>query len=306
MKRDGRVLRETRGVRNAALRKAAANRKTPAGQYGRRAAPSEQALRACIAEQTCPWCGRDGFTSLACHTNRAHGVSADELRRLAGLPRRWPTCAPELSEVRSRSLENRDLVQFITPEHRRQAAETRKTRMGDEDRRQVAEQLRRARPAAMRALTEARADPQFSAAVAAKSSATHRSKRAERLDDPGTVCSNPACRVLFCTWKPGTMENKRRTCSPECERERHRLAGATSLSPEQRRANAAAMHTPEAKTKAAAARASRTVCKKGLHRLEGDNLIVRPNGARECRRCRNDRQNATRARRIAQGTWQHS
>jgi hypothetical protein len=60
-----------------------------------------KAVRRAIATQTCPWCGRGPWKSLAHHTQRAHGVTAWELREMAGWSDRHrpvPTCSPESSD----------------------------------------------------------------------------------------------------------------------------------------------------------------------------------------------------------------
>lgn len=74
---------------------------TSAGAYGAVVAPSKDALRAAIAAQTCPWCGRGPFKVLALHTNKEHGVDRIELRQLADLNSKSSVCSPETS-VRAR------------------------------------------------------------------------------------------------------------------------------------------------------------------------------------------------------------
>ena len=70
---------------------------TEAGTASRHAAPSAEALRKYIASGTCPWCDAGPYKNLACHTNVAHGISADEFRDLAGMRRHDPLCSPDLS-----------------------------------------------------------------------------------------------------------------------------------------------------------------------------------------------------------------
>lgn len=70
---------------------------TTAGQSDRLTAPPQDAMRRFIQSQTCPWCGEGPYKNLARHTNGAHGVAADELREMAGLIKKTPTCSPELS-----------------------------------------------------------------------------------------------------------------------------------------------------------------------------------------------------------------
>lgn len=86
------------GATEDRLREVRLLQKTPAGQAGRLAAPSPESLRQFIAAETCPWCGRGPYKSLAIHTNSAHGVSADELREMAGFVKTQPLCSADLSE----------------------------------------------------------------------------------------------------------------------------------------------------------------------------------------------------------------
>lgn len=61
--------------------------------------PDRETVRAAIERQVCPWCGAGPFRSLAHHTRQCHGVTADDLRVLAGLAQREPTCSSEASET---------------------------------------------------------------------------------------------------------------------------------------------------------------------------------------------------------------
>jgi hypothetical protein len=63
------------------------------GIDGRIAPPSQHALREFIESQTCPWCAAGPFQVLATHTFKVHGVSAAELRDLAGLTRSASVCS---------------------------------------------------------------------------------------------------------------------------------------------------------------------------------------------------------------------
>ncbi len=64
-----------------------------AGQHGVLAAPSPEAVRKFIEAQTCPWCGAGPWQMLAGHTSKQHGVSAAELRELAGLIKAAAICS---------------------------------------------------------------------------------------------------------------------------------------------------------------------------------------------------------------------
>lgn len=68
------------------------------GQHGQIVAPDPSALRAAIDAGTCPWCGRGPYKVLATHTNISHGISAAELRELAGLAKRASICDPDHSQ----------------------------------------------------------------------------------------------------------------------------------------------------------------------------------------------------------------
>ena len=68
--------------------------------------PSRNALRRAIAANLCPYCGKGPYKNLGMHTNRAHGVSAAELRDMSGLKR---VCSEELSDdSRSRFIQRPD------------------------------------------------------------------------------------------------------------------------------------------------------------------------------------------------------
>lgn len=59
-------------------------------------------VRRAIERQTCPWCGAGPYRNLALHTAQRHGVLADDLRDLAGLDPRSPTCSPMYSDTQQR------------------------------------------------------------------------------------------------------------------------------------------------------------------------------------------------------------
>lgn len=86
------------GVPTDRLRELDKLRTPGSGIDGRHAPPSTEALRKYIKAETCPWCGAGPFKNLACHTNRSHGVSADEFRELAGLKKTAPLCSEEYSQ----------------------------------------------------------------------------------------------------------------------------------------------------------------------------------------------------------------
>lgn len=77
---------------------------TPAGQFGRVAAPSQAVTREFIKSQTCPWCGEGPYKILAGHTWRAHGVSGEELREMAGLTKCASICDQQVSEEKASRL----------------------------------------------------------------------------------------------------------------------------------------------------------------------------------------------------------
>jgi len=59
--------------------------------------PTPEELRECIRDGHCWWCGKTRFKTLSGHTSKIHGITAAELRDLAGLFKHAPTCTPELS-----------------------------------------------------------------------------------------------------------------------------------------------------------------------------------------------------------------
>lgn len=81
------------GAATDRLRALDALAKTPAGTFGRIAAPSPEAVRTFIAAQTCPWCASGPWKVLALHTHLAHGISASEIRQAAGLTKDAQICS---------------------------------------------------------------------------------------------------------------------------------------------------------------------------------------------------------------------
>ncbi len=73
-------------------------------------APSIEALRDAITAECCPFCSAGPFKSLGQHTNSAHGVSAQELRDMAGVGR---VCSEEHSSAsRARLLSREDYTEL--------------------------------------------------------------------------------------------------------------------------------------------------------------------------------------------------
>lgn len=56
----------------------------------------QEVVRASIAAQVCPFCGRGPFAMLPVHTNKMHGVDKWELRELAGFSTSDPLCSEEV------------------------------------------------------------------------------------------------------------------------------------------------------------------------------------------------------------------
>lgn len=63
--------------------------------------PPLKILRNCIKQGYCWWCGKHGWRRLAQHTAMAHGIYAKDIRELAVLLKRAPTCTKEESEIMS-------------------------------------------------------------------------------------------------------------------------------------------------------------------------------------------------------------
>lgn len=59
-------------------------------------------MREAIANGECPLCGKK-YRNIAGHTNRTHGISAQELKDMAGIPKTRPACDPELSDLISQN-----------------------------------------------------------------------------------------------------------------------------------------------------------------------------------------------------------
>lgn len=49
--------------------------------------PTMKEIREAAQSNMCPWCGKGPFKAVASHTVQAHGVTGDELRERAGIPR---------------------------------------------------------------------------------------------------------------------------------------------------------------------------------------------------------------------------
>lgn len=84
-----------RGVPSERLRELAVSGRTTASVQDAVMPPSQEAIRAAIGAQTCPFCGAGPFKMLPVHTNKKHGVDKWELRELAGYSTRDPLCSDE-------------------------------------------------------------------------------------------------------------------------------------------------------------------------------------------------------------------
>jgi hypothetical protein len=136
-------------------------------------------LRECIKAQRWPWCGRAGLRSLADHTVLVHGVYADELRELAGLPADAPLCSPALSEHNRDLARQLDTTQWLhRPEVRLAGAAAREAHYGDEQRRRRVVQLDAVRSKAIAAyrrwLAAEKNEPELAAARRTARSNAHR------------------------------------------------------------------------------------------------------------------------------------
>lgn len=185
--------RRSRGV---AVRVVEAKEKlesTPEGQFGRRTAPSQHAVREAIRAGTCPWCGRGPWKVLARHVHAAHGFDRFELRAAAGLKKHASICDPAFSEERSAFAKAR----CPKPPPRRSGGKNVLSAAG-----------RRAQAANARRIA-ARRTPEQRRAAALKSGAA----RAKQLRKPRGVCSNCGERI------PDSASSQRRTCArPACRR----------------------------------------------------------------------------------------
>ena len=179
--------------------------------------PDAASLRACIAAQRCPWCGREGLRSLANHTVLAHQVYANELRQMAGLSPDTPLCSPELSEDHRDLARAQDTLQWLhRPEVFLAAAAAREAGYDDEQRQRRVEHLASVRQKAIdafrRSLEAEREDP-----LVAEARKVARSK-ARRVVRGGVEC--PICGAWFCSVvAPGQDYRQRKFCSDGCLRE---------------------------------------------------------------------------------------
>lgn len=98
----------SRAGADARRRSESAKPRTSAGTSFPVAPPSAAAIREFISAGSCPWCGSGPYDNLAMHTNRGHGITARELRELAGLTSRGRLCSPALSAKARENLERRE------------------------------------------------------------------------------------------------------------------------------------------------------------------------------------------------------
>jgi len=158
---------------------------------GRLDNPSPEELRECIQQQLCWWCGVDGWKVLATHTRFAHGISAFEVRSLAGLFGKVSICSPEASSAARNRAINRDAIDNV---HRRGNKGHQKhhfTLAGMASQLTRNKEWRTNNPEKFRDQIKA-----ATAAMVAKISMPHK-------------CLNPGCEVQIPRRKPYT-------CSPRC------------------------------------------------------------------------------------------
>ncbi|WP_432053769.1 hypothetical protein [Streptomyces sp. bgisy022] len=94
-----------RGYRN--LSQAQRMRHAAASQAEHVLPTTPEAYRQAIESQMCPVCGLGPWTMLAGHVSKTHGISPEELRRLAGLRRKDSICDGDYSEQRRDWLKER-------------------------------------------------------------------------------------------------------------------------------------------------------------------------------------------------------
>ncbi len=166
--------------------------------------PSPEELRECIQQQLCWWCRIDGWKVLALHTRVAHGISAFEIRSLAGLMGQDSICSPEASSsARNRAIK-RDSAEVM---HHGQNKGKRHhfTPAGMESQRTRNLEWRTRNPEAHQAALKAATQ-----AMIVKVSMPHK-------------CLNPGCEVQISRKKPYT-------CSPRCRSELQAKRGKARFS----------------------------------------------------------------------------
>ncbi len=171
--------------------------------------PDEQTLRAYIREQTCWWCGAGPFKVLAAHVWR-HGITANEVRDLAGLFYSTPICSPEHSE-RLRE----------TAKRRHSVGNFRDTRF---KKRTAAVRSKAAQTFIPHVLSEA-AKISARERILAASSPEQRRRAAMAsalVTSKPHPCTNPFCTNIV-------PRATRKTCSPECRLEVRKQTGGNTM-----------------------------------------------------------------------------
>lgn len=89
-------------LRNNRLDENAKKQKRLGVKYFKNENPPPEILKKAIQDGYCPWCDIDGWKVLSLHTSWSHGISAAEIREMAGLYKNTPTCLKEVSEYRAK------------------------------------------------------------------------------------------------------------------------------------------------------------------------------------------------------------
>jgi predicted nucleic acid-binding Zn ribbon protein len=169
----------------------------PAGMFGVRTPPSEDAWRMAGEDRVCPICLQGPYRLLGGHTYAAHGMSAREIKDLAGLTAKASTAAPDLGEVHSARAKKQ--TNRTPPPHPPRQSRTAAGR------RICAENMRRARTL----LT-----PEQLAAAQARGRRRQSERAAERRANP-----EMAPCVICGTY---TTRHRKITCSEACRAEAQR------------------------------------------------------------------------------------
>lgn len=161
-------------------------------------------LRAFIDAQVCPWCGKGAFRQLGVHTVQKHGISAFEVKNMAGLKTEDPICSKESSEAMSLRPQNNN-ESFRKSKKHTGVPHTRFTKAGMASQKAQAQRL-----AEDLARAAFRHDPVMHEEWRLKIKLSHSGNR---------VFCCLVCDAQFCVINLHKDKGRHKTCSDQCLRE---------------------------------------------------------------------------------------